>query len=193
MILYLIFINDSIIQVGILWYIGLSVVSTINVGRRKLWFKFCFITFDGNQFCKCKKNQQELQNVENILQLLVNRKCTWELGFAGLSFLFVCFPGLYPVLDLITQKLSKSCAGSKVIVVNVSCGISFSLSMIILFSYNVLQSELQNVNLFAKSSSQILPEAKRLNCDHFGTKTEQKWQLGYLENRCWWFCQCRII
>ena len=60
------------------------------------------------------------------------------VGFAGLSFLFICFPGLYLVLDLVSQKLSKSCTGSKVIIVNITCGVSLSFVMIILFSNNVL-------------------------------------------------------
>ena len=43
------------------------------------------------------------------------------VGFAGLSFLFICFPGLYLILDLVTQKLSESCTGSKVTTVNIIC------------------------------------------------------------------------
>ena len=61
-----------------------------------------------------------------------------EVGFAGLSFLFVFFPFLYLCLDLLTQKISKSCAGTKVIIVNIACSVSISFAMIILFSNNVL-------------------------------------------------------
>ena len=60
------------------------------------------------------------------------------VGFAGLSFLFNCFPGLYLILDLVTQKLSKSYTGSKVTTFNIICGVSFSFAMIILFYINVL-------------------------------------------------------
>ena len=60
-----------------------------------------------------------------------------ELGFAGLSFLFICLPGLYLILDLFTQKLSKRCGG-KVLIVNVFGSVSLCSAMIFLFSRDVL-------------------------------------------------------
>ena len=76
-----------------------------------------------------------ISDLRTAEQLKANEE---TVGFAGLSFLFICFPGLYLILDLVSQKLSKSFTGSKVIVFNITCGVSLSFAMIILFSNNVL-------------------------------------------------------
>ena len=49
---------------------------------------------------------------------------------AGLSFLFICFPGLYLFNEVLTEKLSSSCSNMIVIIVNFSCGFSLSSAMI---------------------------------------------------------------
>ena len=49
---------------------------------------------------------------------------------AGLSFLFICFPGLYLFNEVLTEKLSSSCSNMIVIIVNFSCALSLSSTMI---------------------------------------------------------------
>ena len=53
-----------------------------------------------------------------------------EVDSAGLSYLFICFPGLHMSLDLFTRRLSLSCDTRVAIFVNVVCGITFSFAML---------------------------------------------------------------
>ena len=77
-------------------------------------------------------------DVISDLRTAEHLKDSGEVGFAGLSFLFICFPGLYLALDLITQKISKSFNSSKAALFNISFGISLSFAMIIGFYNNIL-------------------------------------------------------
>ena len=76
-------------------------------------------------------------DVISDLRTAEHLKDSGEVGFAGLSFLFICFPGLYLALDLICERFD----GSKAALFNVSCGVSLSFAMIIGFSNNVLLFE----------------------------------------------------
>ena len=53
-----------------------------------------------------------------------------EVDSAGLSYLFICFPGLHMSLDLFTRRLSLSCDTKVAIFVNVVCGVTFSFAML---------------------------------------------------------------
>ena len=57
-------------------------------------------------------------------------KANAEVDSAGLSYLFICFPGLHMSLDLLIRRLSFSCDTKVVIFVNVLSGTTFSFAML---------------------------------------------------------------
>ena len=68
-------------------------------------------------------------DVFSDLTIASHLKATGEVDLAGLSYLFICFPGLHLVLDLLTQRLSMRCSTKVVVFVYVVCGMSFSFAM----------------------------------------------------------------
>ena len=60
-----------------------------------------------------------------------------ECSLAGLSFLFVCLPGYYLLMDLLQQKISNW-LGSKAIIVNIVCTFCILLATIFWFSTDEL-------------------------------------------------------
>ena len=62
---------------------------------------------------------------------------TEERSLAGLSFLFVCLPGYYLLMDLLQQKISNW-LGSKAIIVNIVCTFCILLATIFWFSTDEL-------------------------------------------------------
>ena len=60
-----------------------------------------------------------------------------ERSLAGLSFLFVCLPGYYLLMDLLQQKISNW-LGSKAIIVNIVCTFCILLATIFWFSTDEL-------------------------------------------------------
>ena len=68
-------------------------------------------------------------DVLSDLKVASHLKVNAEVDSAGLSYLFICFPGLHLSLDLLTRRLSLSCGTKVVVFVYVVCGITFSFAM----------------------------------------------------------------
>ena len=69
-------------------------------------------------------------DVFSDLRIATYLKAKEEVDSAGLSYLFICFPGLHMSLDLLIRRLSLSCDTKVVVFVNVVCGITFSFAML---------------------------------------------------------------
>ena len=125
-------------------------------------------------------------DVLSDLQVASHLKVNAEVDSAGLSYLFICFPGLHLSLDLLTRRLSLSCSAKVVVLVYVVCGITFSFAMLfsvwseaLLLEYPAFIVGLAVVGVKAIALFVHTPSMKQLSVrvTKYETDTESPFQL----------------